>query len=221
MNVPAMSQPRTLEGSSSQEPERQGDVESGQGDPQTPVAPTVSSVLVQVNEFEDNTNVPQLSYFAIFWFFLTKFGIFAWGGPVAQIALIKDQLVIQRKWITMARFNRVFAVYQILPGPEATELCMFFGCLAGGRIGGILAGLAFILPGFILMVLASYLYVKVDIENRYIDASFRALKPVVAAMVGCHLTMHFRHGTPFFIPRYSVLCIKLRIMPLYHIKRRR
>ena len=83
-------------------------------------------------QFEDNSNVPKLSILRIFWLFLTKFGLFAWGGPVAQIALIKDYLVLQEQWITLVRFNRVFAVYQILPGPEAAELCMFFGCLAGG-----------------------------------------------------------------------------------------
>jgi chromate transport protein ChrA len=52
---------------------------------------------------------------------------------MAQIALIKDQLVVEKGWITMGRFQRVFSVYQILPGPEAAELCMFFGCLSAGR----------------------------------------------------------------------------------------
>lgn len=134
-------------------------------------------------QFDDNSNVPKLSFPRIFWLFLTKFGLFAWGGPVAQIALIKDYLVIQEKWITLNRFNRVFAVYQILPGPEAAELCMFFGCLSGGRVGGIVAGLAFILPGFLLTVLASYLYVVLGLGNVYVEASFRALQPMVAAMV--------------------------------------
>lgn len=52
---------------------------------------------------------------------------------MAQIALIKERLVLKEKWITLARFQRVFSVYQILPGPEAAELCMFFGCLSAGR----------------------------------------------------------------------------------------
>jgi chromate transport protein ChrA len=134
-------------------------------------------------QFEDNSNVPKLSTIRIFWLFLTKFGLFAWGGPVAQIALIKDYLVLQEEWITVARFNRVFAVYQILPGPEAAELCMFFGCLTGGRVGGIAAGLGFILPGFLLTVLASYLYIVLGLGNIYVEASFRALQPMVAAMV--------------------------------------
>jgi hypothetical protein len=133
---------------------------------------------------EDNSNVPKLSYLKLFWFFFYNFGLYAWGGPVAQIALIKQHLVIQDKWITLARFQRVFAVYQIVPGPEAAELCMFFGCLSAGRIGGILAGIAFILPGFVLMLIASYLYSLANFENRYFNASFRALQPIVAAMVG-------------------------------------
>lgn len=132
---------------------------------------------------EDNSNVPRFSILYIFWFFFYNFGLFAWGGPVAQIALIKERLVIQDKWITLARFQRVFAVYQILPGPEAAELCMFFGCLSSGRIGGIVAGLGFILPGFALMLAASYLYSLAGFQNIYIHASFRALQPVVAAMV--------------------------------------
>jgi hypothetical protein len=133
--------------------------------------------------FKDNSNVPQLSIPALFWFFFYNFGLFAWGGPVAQIALIKERLVIQDKWITLARFQRVFAVYQILPGPEAAELCMFFGCLSAGRIGGIVAGIAFMLPGLVLMLVASYLYSLAGFENKYFNASFRAMQPIVAAMV--------------------------------------
>lgn len=134
----------------------------------------------------DNSNVPKMSYLRLFWFFFYNFGLFAWGGPVAQIALIKDKLVVQDKWTTLARFQRVFSVYQILPGPEAAELCMFFGCLSAGRIGGIIAGVAFALPGFVLMLLASYLYSLAGFENKYFNASFRALQPIVAAMVGDH-----------------------------------
>jgi hypothetical protein len=136
-------------------------------------------------ELDDLThsNAPALPLHHLFWFFFYNFGIFAWGGPVAQIALIKEKLVIQDKWISLARFQRVFAVYQILPGPEAAELCMFFGCLSAGRAGGIVAGLAFILPGFVLMLLASYLYSLAGLENKYFNASFRALQPIVAAMV--------------------------------------
>lgn len=165
------------------ENETKGDLES-QTFNQTPV--TVSPAPEQDNNeagLEDNSNVPHLSLPRLFWFFFYNFGLFAWGGPVAQIALIKDQLVIKDKWITLERFQRVFSVYQILPGPEAAELCMFFGCLSAGRIGGIVAGIAFILPGFVLMLVASYLYSLAGFENKYFNASFRALQPIVAGMV--------------------------------------
>src|ERR1700733_10448470 len=109
-------------------------------------------------DMEDNSNVPKMSLLKLFWFIFYSFGLFAWGGPVAQIALIKNRLVIQDRWITLNRFQRVYTVYQIIPGPEAAELCMFFGCLSAGRLGAIVAGIAFMLPGFVLMLLASYLY---------------------------------------------------------------
>ncbi|KAF2623818.1 chromate transporter [Macroventuria anomochaeta] len=145
----------------------------------------VESASARPNEDTELTyvNAPKMSLLRLFWYFFYNFGLFAWGGPVAQIALIKEQIVVKEEWISMARFQRVFAVYQILPGPEAAELCMFFGCLSAGRIGGIVAGLGFILPGFILMLVASYLYTLAGLENKYFNASFRALQPVVAAMI--------------------------------------
>jgi hypothetical protein len=154
-----------------------------------------NSILSNQDEdgYHDNTNVPKLSYAKLFWFFFYNFGLFAWGGPVAQIALIKERLVIQDKWITLPRFQRVFSVYQILPGPEAAELCMFFGCLSAGRVGGILAGLAFMLPGFILMLVASYLYTLAGFENVYFNASFKALQPIVAAMVCPHRSRRIQY----------------------------
>jgi hypothetical protein len=132
---------------------------------------------------QDNSHVPRLPLLKLFWFFFYNFGLFAWGGPVAQIALIKEVLVVKDKWITLARFQRVFSVYQVLPGPEATKLCMFFGCLSAGKLGGFLAGIAFVLPGFILMIPASYLYALAGMTNKYFNASFRAVQPIVAAMV--------------------------------------
>jgi hypothetical protein len=170
------------------------------------------------NEYEDNSRVPQLSVLRIFWFFFTKFGLFAWGGPVAQIALIKDRLVIKEQWITLPRFNRVFAVYQILPGPEAAELCMFFGCLAGGRWGGLAAGLGFILPGFVLMLAASYVYVVVGFGNTYFDASFRALQPMVAAMVDHSLSISANPTKCFVLVRSCVPHTRLPNMLSSHTK---
>ncbi|PZP85287.1 MAG: chromate transporter [Azospirillum brasilense] len=97
------------------------------------------------------------SYLSIFLTFL-RFGLLAWGGPVAQIAMIRDELVERRGWITPEKFRRALAVYQALPGPEAHELCVYFGMIRAGRLGGFLAGLGFMLPGLLLMLLLAWGY---------------------------------------------------------------
>src|SRR5688572_3287374 len=89
-----------------------------------------------------------------------RFGLLAFGGPVAQIAMVRQALVDDERWIESARFNRLLAVMQVLPGPEAHELCVHMGILARGRIGGLLAGLGFMLPGFVLMLACAWAYVE-------------------------------------------------------------
>ncbi|HXV35879.1 MAG TPA: chromate transporter, partial [Myxococcota bacterium] len=125
---------------------------------------------------------PRESRAALFLRFL-RFGLLAWGGPVAQIAMIRDELVERERWISRERFNRVLAVYQALPGPEAHELCVYFGMLARGRIGALLAGLGFMLPGFALMFGLSALYVSHGIDSPLATAAFRGLQAAVVALV--------------------------------------
>src|SRR5262245_5699213 len=129
-----------------------------------------------------HTNIPRESYLKLFVRFL-RFGFLAWGGPVSQIAMIRQELVEEEKWITSEKFNRVLAVYQALPGPEATELCVHFGLLARGRIGAFLAGLAFILPGFILMFALSWFYVTYGINLPIFQSVFLGMQPAVAALI--------------------------------------
>ncbi len=112
-----------------------------------------------------------------------RFGGLAWGGPVAQIGMIRQELVEEARWISPARFNRVLAVYQVLPGPEAHELCVYFGMRARGRIGGLLAGLAFMLPGFVLMFALSVAYVQFDLRATALAAAFAGCQPAVVALI--------------------------------------
>jgi len=126
--------------------------------------------------------IPHQTYISIFLRFL-KFGFLAWGGPFAQIAMIRQELVEEEKWITPERFNRVLAVYQALPGPEAHELCVYFGMVARGRIGALLAGLGFMLPGFVLMLALSWFYVAIGISSPVFQAVFLGMQPAVAALI--------------------------------------
>jgi chromate transporter len=111
-----------------------------------------------------------------------KFGCLAWGGPAAQIAMIKRECVDEEGWTDEASFRKLLAVYQVLPGPEAHELCVYFGRLRGGRLGGFLAGLGFMLPGFVLMLGLSVLYVEADIAGN-LHALFYGLTAAVGALV--------------------------------------
>lgn len=84
---------------------------------------------------EDPAQPPAMSHGTLFLRFL-RFGATAFGGPVAQIAMIRRELVEEERWISGPRFNRLLAVMQALPGPEAHELCVHLGMRAKGRAGG-------------------------------------------------------------------------------------
>jgi chromate transporter len=121
------------------------------------------------------------SFRSIFVRFL-KFGALAWGGPAAQIAMIKRECVDEERWISAESFKKLLAVYQVLPGPEAHELCVYFGRLRGGKLGGLLAGLGFMLPGFALMLGLSILYVEASLAT-HLEELFYGLTAAVGALV--------------------------------------
>ncbi|TIM37445.1 MAG: chromate efflux transporter, partial [Mesorhizobium sp.] len=123
-----------------------------------------------------------MSQWQIFVRFL-HFGLLAWGGPVAQIAMIRRELVDEERWLSSGRFNRLLAIYQVLPGPEAHELCVHIGMLAGKRLGGIMAGLGFMLPGFVLMFALSWLYFKIDIGQSALGPIFLGVQVAVIALI--------------------------------------
>ena len=125
---------------------------------------------------------PTLTYFQLFMRFL-KFGFLAWGGPVAQVAMLRRELVNEERWISSERFNRLLAVMQVLPGPEAHELCVYMGYRARGRIGGLLAGLGFMAPGFVLMFVVAWVYVTHGVQLQALAPAFAAVQAVVAALV--------------------------------------
>jgi chromate transporter len=119
---------------------------------------------------------------AIFARFL-RFGLLAWGGPVAQTAMIKRELVEEEQWLTPERFNRLLAVYQVLPGPEAHELCVHLGMMKRGRLGGILAGLGFMLPGLLLILALAWVYQRLNLDQPVIAAIFLGVQIGVIALI--------------------------------------
>ena len=96
--------------------------------------------------------------------------------------MIKRECVDEEGWVDEETFKKTLAVYQVLPGPEAHELCVYFGRIRGGKLGGFLAGLGFMLPGFVLMLGLSVLYVEADLAE-HLDELFYGLKAAVGALV--------------------------------------
>jgi chromate transporter len=131
---------------------------------------------------EEQVSIPQQTVGGLFLRFL-RFGCLAWGGPVAQIGMLKRELVDEERWITPEKFNRAYALYQLLPGPEAHELCVYFGTLARGRVGGLVAGLGFMLPGFVLMFALSAVYVRFGIDSPAFAAVFAGIQAAVLALI--------------------------------------
>jgi chromate transporter len=96
--------------------------------------------------------------------------------------MIKRECVDEEGWVSEETFKKTLAVYQVLPGPEAHELCVYFGRLRGGKSGAFLAGLGFMLPGFALMLALSVLYVEADFAA-HLDELFYGLKAAVGALI--------------------------------------
>jgi chromate transporter len=119
-------------------------------------------------------------YYKIFITFL-KLGFLAFGGPVAQINMIREKLVRAEKWVSQKRFNRALSLYQVLPGPEAHEMCVYLGMVKAGRLGGFLAGLGFMLPGFVFIFTLAYFYKLLG--PAILLPFFVGAKPAVAALI--------------------------------------
>ena len=82
------------------------------------------------------------------------------GGPVAQITMMYNKMVERSHWLSKDRFVKIMGFAHMLPGPEALHLAIYVGYLKKGILGGILAGLTFIIPGAIVMIILSALYVS-------------------------------------------------------------
>jgi chromate transporter len=117
----------------------------------------------------------------VFRYFL-MLGFINIGGPVAQITMMFNQMVERRHWLSNDRFVKIMGFTHMLPGPEALQLAIYVGYLKRGILGGILAGLTFIIPGAAVMILLSWLYVTYGSLPQVNDALY-ILKPAVLGII--------------------------------------
>ena len=121
------------------------------------------------------------SWREVFLYFLTL-GFINIGGPVAQITMMYNHMVERRHWLSDDRFVRIMAFCHMLPGPEALQLAIYVGYLKKRLAGGILAGLTFVLPGAIIMIALSWIYVAYSGLPQVNDALY-ILKPAVLGII--------------------------------------
>lgn len=88
-------------------------------------------------------------------FYWLKLGFVSFGGPAGQISLMHTELVEQRRWISEHRFLHALNYTMVLPGPEAQQLATYIGWLMHGTLGGIMAGVLFVLPSLALSVVGA------------------------------------------------------------------
>src|SRR5437016_6960914 len=115
----------------------------------------------------------------LFWL---KLGFISFGGPTGQIAIMHQELVERRKWISNARFLHALNYCMLLPGPEAQQLATYVGWLLHRTLGGVVAGSLFVLPSVFILWGLSYVYVVYG-NVPWIAAVFYGLKPAVLAIV--------------------------------------
>nr|MBA3349854.1 chromate efflux transporter [Actinomycetota bacterium] len=112
-----------------------------------------------------------------------KLGFINFGGPAGQIALMHQELVDKRRWISNGRYLHALNYCMLLPGPEAQQLAIYIGWLLNGNVGGIAAGVLFVLPAALLMLGLAWLY-AVHADVAWVAAIFYGLGAAVIGIVG-------------------------------------
>lgn len=117
----------------------------------------------------------------IAWIFL-RLGVIGFGGPAAHISMMEDTVVHRRKWVKREHFLDALSVTNMVPGPNSSELAIHVGYLRAGVIGGLVSGLCFILPAFLLMLVLSWAYFEFGSVPEVIWL-FYGVKPAIIAII--------------------------------------
>jgi chromate transporter len=129
----------------------------------------------------DSTVPAKVSFREAFIFWL-KLGFVSFGGPAGQIAMMHQELVEKRRWLSEGRFLHALNFCMVLPGPEAQQLATYLGWLMHRTWGGIIAGTLFVLPSLVILIVLSWIYVAYG-NTTVVAGLFFGIKPAVTAIV--------------------------------------
>jgi chromate transporter len=116
-----------------------------------------------------------------FWYWL-KLGFISFGGPAGQIAIMHQDLVENKHWISEKRFLHALNYCMLLPGPEAQQLAIYIGWLMHKTLGGLIAGVLFVLPSLLILIGLSYIYMRFG-DVPAVAGVLAGIKPAVVAIV--------------------------------------
>src|ERR1700757_4797747 len=111
-----------------------------------------------------------------------RLGFIAYGGPAAHVAMMEEEFVCRRGWLTRERFLDLVGAVSLLPGPSSTELAIYLGEIRAALVGLILAGACFILPAAFLVAAVAWAYLKFGTVPQVVGLLF-GIKPVVVALI--------------------------------------
>ena len=129
----------------------------------------------------DNIAPPPVSFSEAFWYWL-KLGFISFGGPTGQIAIMHQDLVERKRWISERRFLHALNYCMVLPGPEAQQLAVYIGWLMHRTWGGIIAGGLFVLPSLFILIALSWIYIAYG-NVPVVAGLLYGIKPAVTAVV--------------------------------------
>jgi chromate transporter len=114
--------------------------------------------------------------------YFLKLGTIAFGGPAAHIAMMEDEVVRRRHWLSREKFLDLLGAANLIPGPSSTELAIYIGYVQAGWAGLILAGVCFILPAAIIVTALAWVYVHYGSLPQVLSILY-GVKPVVIAII--------------------------------------
>ena len=111
-----------------------------------------------------------------------KLGVTAFGGPAAHIAMMEDEVVTRRGWMTRERFLDLIGATNLIPGPNSTEMALHIGFVRGGIVGLVVAGISFILPAALITLGCAWVYDRFQTVPQA-EALLYGIKPAVIAVI--------------------------------------
>jgi len=152
----------------------------------------------------------------VFWVFL-RLGFTSFGGPAAHIAMMEDEFVHRRRWLTREKFLDLLGATNLIPGPNSTEMAIHLGCLRAGWLGLVIAGTCFILPATLLVTLLAWAYVSYGSTWENSDLLY-GVKAVVIAVIAQALWNLGRSAirTPLLL-LVAIIAVGLNILHVHEL----